>query len=118
MADFIRTIWLNNLLEDIEKENKVHCRWVKKIEALSKEDRHNLFEKIIKKYNSKEYIDRERSIGRSNPIMLLYELILLYAERQNNEEIDFQEGYVLDDRYKITTYFNTFGIQYNIEILE
>ena len=59
---------------------KFYDRWVDKLHSLDKDLRSNLIRKVIEKYSSQEYIDREYSLGYE-PRMELFTLLQKYAEK-------------------------------------
>lgn len=65
--------------ENITHE-KFYSRWVEKLHSLSVGDRNTFIEKVVKKYNSMEYFNREYRMGYE-PRCPLYILLQKYAER-------------------------------------
>lgn len=53
-------------------------KYVKYLEDLSVEDRSNLIEKVMRKYESNDYLDKELKKGRE-PRCLLYDVLLDYS---------------------------------------
>lgn len=70
--DFLR------FLDKVSFIDKLNDKYFKKFESFSVEKQNMLIEKIIEKYNSKEYKDREYSKGRM-PDEYLYHILFLYA---------------------------------------
>lgn len=90
--------------EMIRKEKiieEVENRWIEKYHNLPENDRKRIIQKVIDKYDSKSYIDKEYSNG-CEPRTPLYWLYLSYAEKYG---IDVYDEYVKKhpDRFCFTT---------------
>lgn len=73
-----------DLLRFLDKINfivKLNDKYFKKFESFSVEKQNMLIEKIIEKYSSKEYKDKEYSKGRM-PDEYLYHILFLYASNR------------------------------------
>lgn len=92
LDDFKRFIESEDFLRFLDKVNfvdKLNEKYFKKFESFSVEKQNKLIEKIIEKYSSKEYKDREYSKGRM-PDEYLYHILFLYA---SNRCPDISEKY-------------------------
>lgn len=92
LDDFKRFIESEDFLRFLDKVNfvdKLNEKYFKKFESFSVEKQNKLIEKIIEKYSSKEYKDKEYSKGRM-PDEYLYHILFLYA---SNRCPDISEKY-------------------------
>lgn len=107
--------WLSNpenvksFEEKILKEQAWETRWIEKFHNLDESCRRNIIYKTIKKYESKEYTDKEYFKHHREPeCYLYYELFLPYAEKYGKElevdEIFMTEKYEFDDYWIIELY--------------
>lgn len=89
--DFLR------FLDKVSFNNKLDDKYIDKFKLFSTEKQNRLIEKLIKKYESKDYKDREYSKGRM-PDEYLYYFLFLFASRycpcvdENYSELPFFEG--------------------------
>lgn len=94
----------------IEKNNKAQefkLRWFTKFENLSKEQREEIVHKIVDKYNSEKY--RERELKKSyEPRCYLYDMLFEYGSYygepimyMQNNHFD-EEQYVIDDNILVS----------------
>ena len=75
----------DKIIEEVEN------RWIEKYHNLSEDDRKRIIQKVIDKYKSKSYIDKEYFFHNCEPRTPLYWIYLSYAEKYG---IDVYDEYV------------------------
>lgn len=75
--------------EDWERitHTKFYDRWVERLHLLGEEHRSIFIRKVIEKYNTPEYINKEYSLGYE-PRMELFTLLQKYAEKYGEDVPD------------------------------
>jgi len=94
-----------NMYEKITHES-FYTRWIERIHKLSIEDRSKIIDKVIIKYSSKEYKEREYKCGRE-PEERLFALLFKYAEKYGEQTQESQShfpelAYKIDNMYFIS----------------
>ena len=86
----------DKIIEEVEN------RWIEKYHNLSEDDRKRIIQKVIDKYESKSYIDKEYFFHNCEPRTPFYWIYLSYAEKYG---IDVYDKYVKKnpDRFCFTT---------------
>lgn len=103
---------IRKTLEDKEnKWEKFTIKYFNYFRNLSTNDKVKLVAKILKKYRSKEYIDREyKKCGHYEPREMLIDLLFEYAVRygspsESDEEYFGSEAFTIEDKIKVTAIY-------------
>lgn len=75
----------DKIIEEVEN------RWIEKYHNLSEDDRKRIIQKVIDKYESRSYIDKEYFFHNCEPRTPLYWIYLSYTEKYG---IDVYDDYV------------------------
>lgn len=86
LKEYLNSKSQKEIEEDWEKitHTKFYDKWVEKLYGLDKDLRSNLIKKVIEKYKSQEYLNREYSLGYE-PRMELFTLLQKYAEKYGED---------------------------------
>lgn len=71
--------FINDFTENLIKERDFIERYINKLKDMSLNDRLNFYDKVYKKYNSKEYTNKEYYVMGREPMCSLYNVIFEYA---------------------------------------
>lgn len=86
LKEYLNSKSQKEIEEDWERitHTKFYDIWVEKLHGLDKDLRSNLIKKVIEKYKSQEYLNREYSLGYE-PRMELFTLLQKYAEKYGDD---------------------------------
>ena len=96
---------MDSFLDGIDKlliKSWLRDRYVKYIKDMSPELRAANIEKVVKKYGSDDYINKEYKMGRlpgEDLLWVLYEYACECCPEFNSNKIFVSESYIIDEKY-------------------
>ena len=94
----------DDFIKKIEHINRIEDKYVDKLHSMSLQERKSLIERIIQKYDSDEYVNKEYRLGREPQRLLfgiLYEYAVLYGVEidTENENVFCYGHYIIDSEF-------------------
>ena len=93
---------LKNMQDRVKRESERRDRYVKYIKDMSPELRAANIEKVVKKYSSDDYINKEYKMGRlpsEDLLWVLYEYACECCPELDSNKIFVSESYIIDEKY-------------------
>ena len=96
-------------IKKIEHVNRIEDKYVDKLHTMSSQERKSLIERIIQKYDSDEYVNKEYRLGRE-PKRSLFNILYKYAVVHGveidteNESVFCCGHYIIDSEFVLRIY--------------
>lgn len=96
-------------IKKIEHVNRIEDKYVDKLHSMSSQERKTLIERVIQKYDSDEYVNKEYRLGRE-PQRSLFDILYKYAVvygveiDTENESVFCYGHYIIDNEFVLRIY--------------